>query len=836
MRASASALGRVVRWVWVATGVLILVTVGSTTFLVTQGRSNALREGDDRLRGLVAAAETDINRSLVSVDLTLAGLPRLLSAAALTGGFDVEKAQVLLAELQDRQIAFGNITLVDESGQTITSALRATRRSDLELPVGFYDGVFASPLPTLAVFGPLRGRASGERSLLFARRIAVDGSPPIAAIAEVPSSQLLPVAASSFSGPGLRLSLERGDGSVLATQPPDDRWGGPPRSRDPASLDLSGAPHDLPRGDGSPQARQAVRPTLYPPLVIGASWEVESMLAGWANWRGHVIVASIAIGVVLICSAALAHWQLLRLVQARLSAADAAELLDQAMNSMGDAFLVCDAEDRVVRWNNRYLDYFPWQRDVIGPGVPFRVLGEQAARHALPDVEPEKRAQWLEERLASRGLRDEFVQVVHTGAFVSTVERRMPDGGVVSVYRDMSRRERELALAKQEADAANEAKSRFLANMSHEIRTPLNAVLGLNGLILEDTLSAEQRERALLVQSSGQLLLTLINDILDLSRIDAGRIDLQSVPFSPGPLAAEVVALLHERARAVGLAIELVVAPNVPGQVHADAMRVRQVLLNLVGNALKFTERGGVTVRVDFLPERGLLELEVEDTGIGIAAAELERLFDRFTQADVSTTRRYGGSGLGLAITKEIVSRMGGNISVRSVLGRGSCFTARVRCEVMAELPDAAVTQPPLPKQQKGLRLLVAEDHPINQLLMRAMLERRGHEVVIAEDGQAAVSEVRLGYFDLVLMDMQMPSVDGLTATRQIRALDGPKAHVPIVAMTANARAEDRDACLQAGMNAFLTKPVDAEALDAMIAGTLRERAMDASGDHSQAS
>ena len=376
------------------------------------------------------------------------------------------------------------------------------------------------------------------------------------------------------------------------------------------------------------------------------------MLEGWASWRSHVVVAALAISVVLLGSAALAHWQLLRLVQARLSAAVAAEMLDQAMNSMGDAFLVCDADDRVVRWNNRYLDYFPWLREVIRPGVPFRALGEQAARHALPDGPPEERARWVEERLASRGLRDEFVQVVHTGAFVSTLERRMPDGGIVSVYRDMSRRERELALAKQAADAANEAKSRFLANMSHEIRTPLNAVLGLNGLMLEDELSAEQRERALLVQSSGQLLLALINDILDLSRIDAGRIDLQSVPFAPGPLAAEVVALLRERVRAVGLALELSIAPNVPAQVRADAMRVRQILLNLVGNAVKFTERGGVTVRVGYLPDQGLLEFVVEDTGIGIAAAELERLFDRFTQADASTTRRYGGSGLGLSITK----------------------------------------------------------------------------------------------------------------------------------------------------------------------------------------
>ena len=824
MRASATAIGRVVRWVWIATGALLLATAAIAIYLVLEGRSTALREGDARLRGLVAAAEVDINRSLASVDLTLANLPAVLAPATAAGGFDAEAAHALLAAVQERQLAFDNLTLVDESGQTLTSSLRATRRVDLELPAGFYTALFASPIASLVVLGPVRGRASGERSLLLARRIAIAGSPPIAAVAEVTSGQLLSVAASSFSSPGLRLNLERTDGSVLASQPLDDHLFKATRQRDPATLDLSGAAHELPPSEGSPHARQSIRPTLYPPLVIRAQWEVASMLAAWADWRSHVIAAAAAISVVLLGSAALARWQLLRLVQARMSAAAAAETLDQAMNSMGDAFLVCDADDRVVRWNNRYLDYFPWLRDVIAPGVPFRALGEQAALHALPGGSPEERARWVEERLQARGQREEFVQVVHTGAYVGTLERRMPDGGLVSVYRDMSRRERELALAKQAADAANEAKSRFLANMSHEIRTPLNAVLGLNALMLEDALSPQQRERALLMQSSGQLLLALINDILDLSRIDAGRLDLQAVPFAPGPLAAEVVALLSERARAQGLWLDLVVAPSVPEEVRADAMRVRQILLNLVGNALKFTDRGGVTVRVDFLPSPGLLQLEVEDSGIGIAAADIERLFERFTQADPSTTRRHGGSGLGLSITKEIVRQMGGTIEVRSVPGQGSCFTARIRCEL--ESPSAAQprSEAPAPPQSRPLHLLVAEDHPVNQLLIRAMLERRGHVVVIAEDGDAAVSEVRKGHFDLVLMDMQMPRMDGVAATRHIRAMASAESSVPIVAMTANAREEDRRICLDAGMDAFLTKPIDPDALDAIIATTLRAR------------
>jgi CheY-like chemotaxis protein/nitrogen-specific signal transduction histidine kinase len=405
---------------------------------------------------------------------------------------------------------------------------------------------------------------------------------------------------------------------------------------------------------------------------------------------------------------------------------------------------------------------------------------------------------------------------------------------MVSVYRDMSEKEAKLSRAMKAAEAASEAKSQFLANMSHEIRTPLNAVLGLNGLLLKSSLDAEQRRHAELVQSSGQLLLSLISDILDLTRIDAGRIELQPIRFDPRVVVGEVVSLLQTRAQAQGLLLRCSVDKDVPAALVADAVRIRQVLLNLIGNALKFTDNGGVEVRVRCEGQGGALQLviEVEDTGIGIAAELLPQLFDRFTQGDASSARRHGGSGLGLAITREIVKRMGGAISVRSTLGKGSCFTASMRCEPV----DGAQV---VPEASKGLwrasswstlpaagslRILVAEDNEVNQLLIESLLNLLGHKPTTVANGLQALERAAGGGWDAILMDMQMPELDGIAATRAIRKLNPPLNEVPIIAMTANARAEDRAACLAAGMDDFVSKPVDVKLLQTALARAAQAR------------
>ncbi len=379
------------------------------------------------------------------------------------------------------------------------------------------------------------------------------------------------------------------------------------------------------------------------------------------------------------------------------------------------------------------------------------------------------------------------------------------------------RAEEDLQRAKESAESANRAKSEFLTTVSHEMRTPMNAILGVADLLSESSLLEKQREYVCILQKTGANLLDLINNILDLSKVESGHFELEAIDFDLRPLLEKIIEMMDSRARNHGLQLVLEVLPGVPLELVGDENRLRQILVNLVGNALKFTERGSVTLRVEPDPggEAGWLRFNVVDTGIGIAAEKMEMIFDRFTQADSSITRKYGGTGLGLAISRGLVEPMGGRIGCTSEPGKGSTFFLAAPFGVRKELETRDGIPPATlsirPASPPGTRILIAEDCAENLWLMEAYLDGCGFEIDFAENGEIAVEKVMDGNPQLVLMDLQMPVMDGLEATRRIRQWEarthaGP---VPILALTAHAAGEGVRTSLDAGCNEHLTKPIN---------------------------
>jgi PAS domain S-box-containing protein len=373
----------------------------------------------------------------------------------------------------------------------------------------------------------------------------------------------------------------------------------------------------------------------------------------------------------------------------------------------------------------------------------------------------------------------------------------------------------------ERAQAANVAKSEFLAIASHELRTPMNGVLGMADLLLRSAMPEEQKRQVEIIKQSGESLLGLLNEILDISKIESGQLEIDEIDFSLRDMIMRLRALFESPAQQKGLNFDCHIDENVPDILLGDLTRIRQILLNLIGNAIKFTESGSVRISVSSEHHEGgvpTIRFEISDTGIGIDVGEQEKIFEKFTQADSSTTRNYGGTGLGLAICRDLIELLGGEIGVDSVYGEGSYFWFTVPCafgnlERVAAFEDSARTNRPKSLEDMSFKILLAEDNPINQEIAIAVLLDAGHEVDVVENGREAVTSVLEGDYDAVLMDAHMPEMDGVAATKAIRALDDDKKDIPIIALTANAMVGDREKYLASGMNDYVSKPFDPDRL-----------------------
>jgi PAS domain S-box-containing protein len=493
---------------------------------------------------------------------------------------------------------------------------------------------------------------------------------------------------------------------------------------------------------------------------------------------------------------------------------------DLALSNMPNGLCMWDKEQRLVISNSRYREMYGLTPEQVKPGTSLRqILEFHRANGESSELDIGEYIKVVVAQTAQ-------THVLADGRTVAMRRQPMADGGWIATHEDITdqkRNEAALRHEKDRAEAAARATAEFLANMSHELRTPLTAIIGVSDMLLGGTQTPERQRHFMEMQrDAGQGLLRVINDILDFSKIESGQLDLETAPLSLTEIAESCVNLVSDQALRKGLELTAAVAEDVHDWVLGDATRLRQILLNLVANGVKFTHSGSVTLTIDRVPgATRALRFAVTDTGIGINVKDLATLFQRFAQADSSTTRRFGGTGLGLAISKRLVGLMGGNIDVQSEPGRGSTFSFTI------ELPPSHEVQPePSPPVSPGrafYRLLLAEDNALNRQLIKAMLEQAGHEVATVNDGAEAVRMAIRSCFDAILMDVHMPEMDGYAATRAIREATQDTPALPIIALTANALSDESERCLEAGMNVHVPKPVNWAALFATIDRLVRE-------------
>ncbi len=806
------------RAVFIGAIILLLAQTAATMMIIGRAREAQIRGAQESVERISIATEASINRAFVQVDAMLAGLPAMLAPFATNGQIDTASVNRVLRQFINQNFTYRDILLLGENGLPVATALPVSRRRRLPLPVETGFSELASASGGVSIGGPVQNPSTGDWSLFFARSVNIVGLGPVRAVAEVPLPSVRSLLTAAGESPGLRTTLERDDGVLLASVPHDETRIG--QQLVPfASMPNGRAVLATSRFNGQ-EVFVSTRPTLYPTLVTSVAIDVDAALTGWYRDRVRALAVSSILGTVIILVALALMVILRQRGKAEDERAKARQTLESALESMSDGFVMFDAADRLIACNSRYKDFYRISAPFIQPGNTFdQIMREGALRGQYPQAGDDIEAFLAESKAFHLSNRPPMERLLPDGRWVLITERRTPDGGTVGIRTDITALKRamqDLAAARDSAAAAGEAKSRFLARVSHELRTPLNGVLGFAQVLLHDPrLAPDQREQVKTLHEAGRHLLDLVNGLLDLSKIEAGRFDLAPQPVALRTLLDGCATLLAPEIARKALAFELELDPQLPPAAMLDPMRTRQLLLNLLSNAVKFTPAGGrVELRVRGQGD-GQLRIEVADTGPGVPADKRNLLFEDFVQLAPNGGADGQGTGLGLAISARLVALMGGSIGCDGRPGGGALF--------WIELPLRPATlhheeRPSMPTAADGptarpLEVLVVDDVLANRQIAQAMLRSAGHVVTLAEDGATALLALERQRFDVVLMDLQMPGMDGFETTRRLRALSPPACDVPVIALTASVLPDQIEATKRAGMDGHLGKPLDRNAL-----------------------